>query len=57
MSMKNEVVLVTGAARGIGRDIATTLAGMGAKVAVTDIDENVKSLHKLGFAIDMDLND
>ncbi len=57
MSMKNEVVLVTGAARGIGRDIATTLAGMGAKVAVTDIDENVKSLHKLGFAIAMDVTD
>ena len=57
MSMKNEVVLVTGAARGIGRDIATTLAGMGAKVAVTDIDENVKSLHKLGFAISMDVTD
>ena len=55
--MKNEVVLVTGAARGIGRDIATTLAGMGAKVAVTDIDENVKSLHKLGFAIAMDVTD
>ena len=55
--MKNEVVLVTGAARGIGRDIATTLAGMGAKVAVTDIDENVKSLHKLGFAISMDVTD
>jgi meso-butanediol dehydrogenase/(S,S)-butanediol dehydrogenase/diacetyl reductase len=57
MSMKNEVVLVTGAARGIGRDIATTLAGMGAKIAVTDIDENVKSLHKLGFAIPMDVTD
>lgn len=55
--MKNEVVLVTGAARGIGRDIATTLAGMGAKIAVTDIDENVKSLHKLGFAIAMDVTD
>ena len=55
--MKNEVVLVTGAARGIGRDIATTLAGMGAKNAVTDIDENVKSLHKLGFAIAMDVTD
>lgn len=35
MSLKNRVALVTGAARGIGREIALTLGGAGVKVAVS----------------------
>ncbi len=36
--LKEKVALVTGARRGMGRTHAITLAGQGAKVAVTDID-------------------
>ncbi|MEE8453083.1 MAG: beta-ketoacyl-ACP reductase, partial [Thermoguttaceae bacterium] len=37
--LTDQVALVTGAARGLGRAIAMTLAGAGAKVACIDVDE------------------
>jgi 3-oxoacyl-[acyl-carrier protein] reductase len=37
MKLKNKVALITGAAQGIGRAIATTLAQQGANVVVADI--------------------
>jgi NAD(P)-dependent dehydrogenase (short-subunit alcohol dehydrogenase family) len=39
MSFTNKVVIVTGAAKGIGREIASTYANHGAKVVVADSDE------------------
>ncbi len=39
MSYKNKVVIVTGAAQGIGRSIAQAYAKQGAKVVLADIDE------------------
>lgn len=51
--LKNKIAIVTGARRGIGKAIALKLAGNGAKVAVTDIDQKdceevVKEIEKLG---------
>jgi len=43
VELDGKVALVTGAARGIGREIALTLAGGGANVAVVDIDESGSS--------------
>ena len=37
MKLKNKVAVITGAAQGIGRAIATTLAQQGANVVVSDI--------------------
>ena len=39
MSLEGKVALVTGSGRGIGREIALLLAGRGADLVITDIDE------------------
>ncbi len=47
MLLKDKVALVTGAAQGIGRAIALTLAGEGARVAVSDVNlEGVERIAK-----------
>jgi 3-oxoacyl-[acyl-carrier protein] reductase len=53
MSLEGKTAIVTGAAQGIGRQIAETLAGDGADVAVADLDpgrsqEVVEAISKLG---------
>ena len=47
MRFKDQVAVVTGAARGIGRAIALAFAGEGARVALVDIDgEHLERLHE-----------
>ena len=39
MRLKNKVAIVTGAASGIGKEIAATFAREGAMVAIADLDQ------------------
>lgn len=51
MDMTGRVALVTGSARGIGREIAIRLAGAGADVAVNDIEAAGESLENVAGEI------
>jgi meso-butanediol dehydrogenase/(S,S)-butanediol dehydrogenase/diacetyl reductase len=65
MGLEGTVVLVTGAGRGIGRQIALRLAGNGADVAVADVNADaveetaqaVESLGRKSVALTVDLAD
>jgi 3-oxoacyl-[acyl-carrier protein] reductase len=46
MDLKNKIAIVTGAAHGIGREIALSLARAGADIVVTDISEKVFEVGK-----------
>ena len=41
MSLKDKVVLITGAGRGIGAGIAACFAAKGARVVITDLDQGL----------------
>jgi 3-oxoacyl-[acyl-carrier protein] reductase len=66
MDLKNKVALVTGSARGIGREIALKLAEVGADIAVNDIPSaaealegvagEVKSLGRQALAVTADVS-
>ncbi len=63
--LKNKVALVTGARRGMGRTHALALARQGAKVVITDIDQNqcepvaeeIKTLGGEVICLKMDVSD
>jgi len=65
MSLKGKVALVTGSARGLGRETALTLAKRGADVAIPDIlveqakstTEEIKGLGRRSIALQMEVSD
>ena len=57
MRLKDQIVLITGSARGIGKEIAVTFAKEGATVIISDINaemakETSEELKKQGFESD-----
>lgn len=54
VSPAGKVVVITGAARGIGLSTATALQRLGAKVAIGDIDE--KELHQAGSRLGLEVH-
>ena len=46
MKLKDKSAIVTGAASGIGKEIATTFAREGAKVAIADLDQRRRRGHR-----------
>lgn len=65
MLLENKIALVTGAGRGIGRQIALKMASQGASIIIADIDEKtmedarqeVESLGVKAMAVKMDISD
>jgi 3-hydroxybutyrate dehydrogenase len=65
MKLKDKTAIVTGAASGIGKEIATVFAGEGAKVAIADLAlaaaaASVEELRRTGataMAVEMDVTD
>jgi 3-hydroxybutyrate dehydrogenase len=65
MKLKDKTAIVTGAASGIGKEIATVFAGEGAKVAIADLAlaaaaATVEELRRTGataMAVEMDVTD
>ena len=63
--LHGKTAMITGAARGIGRSIAETLAGCGAAVVVSDLNEAgcqqvAKAINDAGgtaYALEMDIGD
>ena len=44
MKIEGKVIVVTGAARGIGREFARYLAGLGARVVLADVNDCAQTL-------------
>nr|WP_232220811.1 SDR family NAD(P)-dependent oxidoreductase [Legionella tunisiensis] len=65
MRLKNKVAIVTGAASGIGKEIAIVYAREGAKVAIADLNLNqaqqvadeIQSMKYQAMAVEMDVTD
>ena len=56
MKLKNKIAIVTGAASGIGKEIAITYAKEGAKVAIADLNKDAAEtaaaeMRALGFQV------
>ncbi|MEI6632134.1 MAG: SDR family NAD(P)-dependent oxidoreductase, partial [bacterium] len=65
MRLENRVVFITGAAQGIGREIALKFAAEGADVAVGDINlekatktvQEIEALGRKALALELDVTD